>query len=128
MKRRLDVQENRTLNLMALDREERRRHKEANATEFYFGRQLAERMMARGAEEPKAAVSERVREVIKGVPETVDVLDLRPHLGAAAEGGQGQLSEVEIWEAVTACPHVTKLLLGGWPRCSGLALRSMAHA
>lgn len=67
-KRRLDSTENRTLHLSALARDERRLHKEANATEFYFGRMLAERMMSY-AEVPQVQVSERVRDVIKAVPE-----------------------------------------------------------
>ena len=46
-------------------------HKEAHATEFYFGRVLAERMMARDAEVPKLQVSERVRDVVKGVTKNV---------------------------------------------------------
>jgi hypothetical protein len=61
--------ENRTLHLSALARDERRLHKEAHATEFYFGRVLAERMMARDAEVPMLRVSERVRDVVKGVPQ-----------------------------------------------------------
>lgn len=77
-KRRSETSVNRTLNLMEMAREERRLHKQAHATEFFFGRGLAERMMHREA--PRLVVSERVRDIVARIPSTNEVLDFRENI------------------------------------------------
>ncbi len=72
--------ENRTLHLMENAREERRLHKEAHATEYYFGRVLAERMMARAEMPPVLMIPERARDIVAEMPRNNDVLDFRPHI------------------------------------------------
>jgi len=116
--KRLSKGENRSLNLMALARDERRMHREANATEYYFGQQLAERMMARENETYNpVVVSERVRDVIANVPESSDTLDLRSHIK--------ELTNSELWDTVGRCSHVTKLILEGWKDITEKSLRSI---
>jgi hypothetical protein len=112
--------ENRLVHLSEMSRGERKANKEANSTEFYFGRLLAERMMAREHEPENVVVSESVRTVLAGVPESSDTLDLRSHIA--------HLSEGEVWSAVSSCPHVTKLLLAGWRGVGEKPLRSMGIA
>eukprot|EP00614_Pseudopedinella_elastica_P006136 CAMPEP_0172602968 /NCGR_PEP_ID=MMETSP1068-20121228/23151_1 /TAXON_ID=35684 /ORGANISM="Pseudopedinella elastica, Strain CCMP716" /LENGTH=1126 /DNA_ID=CAMNT_0013404513 /DNA_START=56 /DNA_END=3436 /DNA_ORIENTATION=+ len=116
--KRLDKRENRTLNLMSMAREERRLHREDNAMEFYFGRVLAERMMAAESRPPDVSMPERVRDVVATIPPHGNVLDLRPHIN--------EMSEAELWSTVNACPQATHVLTSGWTWVTDKALRSLA--
>lgn len=78
--KRLEKGENRTLHLMELSRDERKKQT-ANNIKYSFGAQLAERMrLSENETYNPVVISEKVRDVVAAVPESCDTLDLRSHI------------------------------------------------
>ena len=116
--KKLEHTVNRSLNLMENARAERDFHMEENATQYFFGAMLAERMMFEDENPIKQVYSDIVRDVIATCPRESKVLDLRPFIQ--------KLSDEEIWRICGECRHATDLMLAGWLSIAEKPLRAIS--
>ena len=141
--KKLENTTNRSLHLMELSRAERELHMETNATQYFFGAMLAERMMAQDEAELEAAeeeeeaayggggggrgrapaavkqvYSELVRAVVATCPPDSAVLDFRPFIE--------KMSDEDVWRSCGECGHATELVLAGWRSIAEKPLRAVS--
>ncbi len=116
--KKLEHTVNRSLNLMENQRAERELHMETNATQYFFGAMLADRMMFADENPVKQVHSDLVRACVATCPPEADLLDFRPFIE--------KMSDEEVWRACGECLHARSLCLAGWRSIAEKPLRAVS--